>query len=69
MGFLHIEPPQGTTTEQGLSIITGISPKISPPQQIGIPGVPPVTNNMLFNDPPQNPMVFNIGGITMGYNK
>ena len=68
MGFLHYEPPQGTTTEQGLSIIIGpTSPKISPPQQIGIPGIPPDKDDMLFNVT-DNPMLFNNSTTIMEYN-
>ena len=48
MGFLQIQPPQGSSTEQGLSIITGPSPKYDPPQGIGTP-VAPSLDNMLFN--------------------
>jgi len=68
MGFLHIQPPQGSTPEQELSIIIGVSPKISPPQQVGESGTPPPpTDNMLFNVTGEI-MTFNNTAETMEYN-
>ena len=68
MGFLHIQPPQGSTPEQELSIIIGVSPKISPPQLIGGPGDSPLHDDMLFNEAPQETMLFNNTGQIMEFN-